>query len=109
MAKKKATQKATPKAQQETAAPAVDAEKAEMAEIIAEQSAELEKLSAEKSHKAPVVTINKKKYAVLAATCVVKVNGTAQKVVVAELGKAANKEAAAALLKVEGQNILKEV
>ena len=106
MAKKKATAK--PQKAQETA-PAVDAEKAEMAEIIAEQSAELEKLSAEKKHKAPVITINKKKYKVLAASCIVKVNGIPQKVVVAELGKAANKAAAEALLAKEGQNILKEV
>ena len=107
MAKKKTTAK--PQPVQETAPAVADAEKAEMAQIIAEQSAELEKLSAEKKHKAPVITINKKKYTVLAATCVVKVDGIPQKVVVADLSKAANKAAAEALLNVEGQQILKEV
>lgn len=108
MAKKKTT-KAKPQPAQETAPAVADAEKAQMAEIIAEQSAELEKLSAEKTHKAPVITISKKKYKVLAASCIVKVNGVPQKLVAAELGKAANKDAAAALLAIEGQNILKEV
>jgi len=107
MAKKKTTAK--PKAAQKPAQPAVDAEKEEMAKIIAEQSAELEKLGAQVVHKAPVITINKKKYKVLAATCKVKVDGVPQVVTVAELGKAANKAAAEALLAVEGQNILKEV
>lgn len=107
MAKKKTTAK--PKAQQETAAPSVDAEKAEMAQIISEQSKELEALSAEKQHKAPVVSIGKKKYKVLAAKCIVKVHGIPTEVNVLELGKASNKDAAEALLAVDGQNILKEV
>lgn len=106
MAKRKTAAK--PQKAQETA-PAVDAEKAEMAQIIAEQSAELEKLSAEKTHKAKVITINKTKYKVLAAFCIVKVNGVPLKVDVAQLGKPENKAAAAALLSTEGQQILKEV
>jgi len=106
MAKKRTTKAKQPV---QLTAPAVDAEKAEMAEIIAEQSAELEKLSAEKVHKVTVITINKKKYKVLAASCIIKVDGIPQKVEVAQLGKAANKAAAAALLSKEGQQILKEV
>lgn len=107
MAKKNTPAK--PQPAQETAPAVADAEKAEMASIIAEQSAELEKLSAEKTHKADVVTINKKKYKVQAHACMLKVNGELQKVVVAELQNEANKHLAAALLKVEGQQILKEV
>lgn len=107
MAKKKTTAK--PQPAQQTAPAVADAEKAEMAAIIAEQSAELEKLSAEKTHKADVVTIEKKKYKVLVPACMLKVDGQLQKVVVAELQNAANKHLAEALLKVEGQQILKEV
>lgn len=79
--------------------------------VIAEQAAELEKLGAEKSAKAPVIVYKKKKYAVRATSTMLKIDGQLKKLtLVNEKGeKAVEDSDLAELLKVEGQTILQEV
>lgn len=86
---------------------ALQAELAAKDEIIAGQNETLESLGDEKKHKAPIITYKKEKYKVLSNKCKVKVGDALKEVVLTEDGKKVAEDAdVAAILKIEGQNIL---
>ncbi len=84
---------------------ALQSEKAALEEVVAGQTAELEKLGDEKSYKAPVVSHKKSKYKVLAGKCRIKVDGAFKDVDVAK----ASSEDLDAILAIEGQAILEKL
>jgi hypothetical protein len=99
---------------------AAEAKAAELEAVVEGQNEELERLGAEKSAGAKVISVGKKKYKVLVPKCVIptKVVKTAKgreiveatvTVVTADLEKKENKELLNALLAVPGQAVLQEV
>lgn len=83
----------------------------ELEAVVNDQSAELEKLGAEKAAKAPIIVYKKKKYAVKVASALLKIDGQMKKLqlVDASGNKSIEDADLDALLKVEGQKVLVQV
>lgn len=84
-------------------------EKSQLEEVVEGQNAELERLGAEKSTGAKVISVAKTKYKVLVPKSRLVVDGAYQEVLAADLEKKENKHLFDALMKVPGQAVLEEV
>lgn len=106
MAKKK--EELTPEQLAERLA-AAEAKNAELEAVVEGQNGELERLGAEKSTGAKVISVGKKKYKVLVPKTKLFVDGAYVDVLAADLEKKENKNLFDALMDVPGQAVLVEV